>query len=401
MKKKVLFVTNAMGRAGAERTLIALFEKFDKQKYDVSMLSIIPRGDFFASVPEGVTILNKKFEAKSFTGSGTLFFRMGMVIKAFFKRFYLIRHLPYILKVLFCLIKNRKFSFDKFSWHALAQAAPRFNEEFDLAVAYIEGASTYYVSDYVKAKHKVSFVHIDYNMSGYVKEIDRPYYQKMDRIFCVSSVVKSSILTCFPEFENKTDIYQNTISDQYILKSADEGIGFTDDFNGLRLLTVGRLHYQKGYDVAIKALALFFERSDINLRWYIVGEGSEQQKLEKMIKQYGLEDRFILLGSKDNPFPFMKECDIYVHATRFEGWSIAIAEAKILKRPIIATNSAGVLDQLSPESSIIINLDEEEIANAILKLASDAQLRARFTEILNEEWKRPNDINKLYSLLDE
>ena len=397
-KKKILFVTNVMGRAGAERTLIALLEKFDLTKYDVSLFAIMPRGEFFKEVPSGIRILNKKYSTESIIGSSSTFYKIRQVLKALFYKCYFIVHFPYLIKNLFSQLKMKRFSVEKLVWHALSRMAPLQKEKFDLAVAYIEGASTYYVADRVNASKKVGFVHIDYSKSGYVKKLDKPFYQKLDKIYCVSKTSKATIISAFPEFAEKTDTFQNTISDQYIIENADKGEGFTDGFDGIRLVTVGRLHFQKGYDIAIEAFAKFIKENDVKIRWYIIGEGPERPKLEKLITKYGVQDKFILLGVQQNPFPFVKQCDIYVHATRFEGWCIAIAEAKILKKPIIASNTAGVLEQLDNDSSIIINLTVDEIVAALKKLVFDAELRAKFTEILSEEWKRPNDIGKLYTL---
>ena len=82
------------------------------------------------------------------------------------------------------------------------------------------------------------------------------------------------------------------------------------------------------------------------VRWYVLGEGDLRDSLEQQIKAAHLEHDFILLGVQTNPYPYCKNCDIYVHATGFEGKSIAIQEAQTLKKPILATDCSGNREQI-------------------------------------------------------
>ena len=100
-----------------------------------------------------------------------------------------------------------------------------------------------------------------------------------------------------------------------ITSRAKEAGGFTDSYDGIRLLTVGRLAYQKAYDIAIDAMKIIKD-SGCKARWYVLGEGSEREMLEKKIAQFGLQKDFLLLGAVENPYPYYVQTDIYVHATR-------------------------------------------------------------------------------------
>ena len=127
---------------------------------------------------------------------------------------------------------------------------------------------------------------------------------------------------------------------------AEQGAGFSDGFQGIRLLTIGRLTWQKRYDIAIQAMALLKEKCGVPVRWYVLGEGDLRDSLEQQIKEAHLEQDFVLLGVQMNPYPYCKNCDIYVHATGFEGKSIAIQEAQTLGKPILATNCSGNREQI-------------------------------------------------------
>lgn len=400
-RKRILFVTNTMGRAGAEKCLQALLELLDPKKYDLSVYSIINRGELYSDMPEYVKILNRKPCTKSVLDNAGLFAIARQIFWSLLNRFHFITYLPYFFRVLAHQIKTKHLDFSKLFWMLLARSAKRFDEEYDLAVAFIEGAATYYVADFVKAKKKATYVHIDYLAAGYSPALDRKYYDKFDRVFCVSDTVRKVFLQAYPEYDGKTFFFHNMVPRERILKLAKEGEGFTDGFDGLRILTVGRLHYQKAYDLAIPALAELRRRGH-NVRWYVIGEGAEEDNLRTLIKQNGVEDSFILMGCFANPYPYIAGCDIYSQASRFEGWCIALAESLVLARPVLASRCAGNEEQVTDgQTGVLIDLSVENIVEGMETLITHPTLRAKFTENLSGvalDFRK--DLEMLYALTD-
>ncbi len=400
-KKKILFVTNTMGRAGAEKCLQALLELLDPAQYDLSVYSIINRGELYSDMPEYVHILNKKPCTKSVLDNAGLAAIARQIGWSLLRKFHFITYIPYFFRALAHQIKIKRLDFSKLFWMLLARSAKRFDEEYDLAVAFIEGAATYYVADYVKARKKATYVHIDYLAAGYNPKTDKKYYDKFDRVFCVSDTVRRVFLKAYPEYESKTFFFHNMVPRERILRLAKEGKGFDDGFDGLRILTVGRLHYQKAYDLAIPALAQLRRRGH-NVRWYVIGEGAEEDNLRVLIKQNGVEDSFILMGCFANPYPYIAGCDIYSQASRFEGWCIALAESLVLARPVLASRCAGNEEQVTDgETGVLIDLSTENIVEGMEKLITSPELRVKFTRNLSGvtlDFKK--DLEMLYALTD-
>ena len=400
-KKKILFVTNTMGRAGAEKCLQALLELLDPAQYDLSVYSIINRGELYSDMPEYVHILNKKPCTKSVLDNAGLAAIARQIGWSLLRKFHFITYIPYFFRALAHQIKIKRLDFSKLFWMLLARSAKRFDEEYDLAVAFIEGAATYYVADYVKARKKATYVHIDYLAAGYNPKTDKKYYDKFDRVFCVSDTVRRVFLKAYPEYESKTFFFHNMVPRERILRLAKEGKGFDDGFDGLRILTVGRLHYQKAYDLAIPALAQLRRRGH-NVRWYVIGEGAEEDNLRVLIKQNGVEDSFILMGCFANPYPYIAGCDIYSQASRFEGWCIALAESLVLARPVLASRCAGNEEQVTDgETGVLIDLSTENIVEGMEKLMTSPELRVKFTRNLSGvtlDFKK--DLEMLYALTD-
>ncbi len=404
MKKKLLFIINTMGRAGAETALIELLKKLDSMgDYELSLYSIIPCGELFDRVPEGVHILNKhvsKGSVLSFSGHMRI---AGAVCYSFFHKLTGFRLLGYLLENLReQRAAGRKLQYDKLLWRLLADGRPEMKGSYDLAVAYIEGASAYFLADRVRAKHKAAFIHIDYQKAGYTPLMDRDCYRAAEKIFVVSREVGEKFCSVYPQYGDRVHLFRNILDAGAIREKAERGRGFTDEYDGFRLLTVGRLHYQKGYDIAIRALARL-KADGYPVRWYVIGEGMERANLEQLRKQLGVEDSFFLLGVRENPYPYVKQADIYVHATRFEGKSIAIEEAQILGKAIVASDCTGNKEQIiHGYDGSLVPLEADVLAEELKRVMDDHELRKRYEEhVLEKKLDFPEDLECMLSMLDE
>ena len=399
--KKILFVINTMGRAGAEKSLIALLKSIDYSRCDVSLLSIINRGELFDEVPPNVNIINKNPNTEPVLGFGGLVYIAINILKRFFWRGYFFKFIPYAFKNIFLQLKNGRFRPDKLFWKLLADTTPADKQEYDLAIAFLEGAATYYTSEKIHAMVKMTFVHVDYEKAGYDKTNDKAYYENMDYVCCISAAIKDVFCKIYPEYTNKVRIFPNIMLPEEILTAAEEKIsGEFNDFKGLKILTVGRLHHQKGYDLAIPAFAELVKQGYDNINWYVLGDGADKGKLQKLIRKHGLEGRFILLGSRPNPYPYIKNCDIYVQPSRFEGFPLTLAEAFILQKPCIVSDFAGARERLG-ENALIFELSEENISQAVKQLVDDDKLRQSYSAAtLENPMEFPNKTHVLYEIME-
>ena len=330
---------------------------------------------------------------------------MKLVLQAGIRKGLFVRKAPYLIKNFIRMKKKGKVQADKLCWRLLADAAPRIEQEYDLAVAYLEGGSTYYVAEHVKAKKKVAFVHIDYSRAGYCRELDQNCYEKFDKIFAVSWEVKLHFQVVYPEFAFKTDVFENLINPKRIRSLAQQKGGFDDEFNGFRILTVGRLTSQKSYDVAINAMALLKEKrknETIPVRWYVLGEGDLRSTIQRWIEEKGLEKDFLLLGVKKNPYPYYKMADLYVHATAFEGKSIAIREAQVLGKPVLATDCSGNREQIENDvDGKLCEFTPQAISEAIDWMLSHPRKCSEYAKKAEKKVdSQAGEIEKLKSIIE-
>lgn len=375
--KRIIFVINTLGRAGAERALLELLGAIDRKKYSVDLLVLLGQGELITEVPKGVHVLNPSIDPTPvLSEEGGRRLKKWLAVRCL-KKGILFRRMGYLVKNTLLLKRNGTFSVNHLARRLLADAADRTRREYDLAVAYIEGGASFYVHDYVRAKKKAAFIHVDYNRAGYNRSLDQEVFVDFDRVFAVSDEVRESFLAAYPECADRTQVFHNLINPERIRRKAEEGKGFGDDYRGFRILTVGRLYAQKAFEVSIDAMRLLRDRG-MECRWYVLGEGEEREKLEKQIRQLGLEKDFLLLGAVDNPYPYYRDCDLYVHASRFEGKSIAVQEAQVLGCPILVSDCSGNREQVNPgEDGLICRLSPEGICDAVQKMYEDTALRKR------------------------
>lgn len=374
-RKKVLFVINTLGCAGAEKALLELLKEFPREEYEVSLYVLLDQGELIHQIPDEVQVLNQNYSDQSVLSAKGKKTLKKTVFCRLFRRVAVVKDLPYLLKNLFCMFRKGKLQTDKLLWRVMSDSGQRLTQEYDLAVAYLEGGSTYYVHDHVKAKRKMAFLHVDYTYAGYSRRLDRNCYPDFDRIFAVSKEVSDSLVRVYPECKESIRIFPNLIDQEGIRKKAETPGGFSDEYDGWRILTVGRLTAQKAYEVAIDAMKLLKDRK-VQARWYVLGEGELRDSLQKQINRLGLEKDFLLLGAVENPYPYYAQCDLYVHATRFEGKSIAIQEAQILGCPILVSDCNGNREQV-----------EDGIDGAMCALTPEA-VSAKIEALLADEKRR-------------
>lgn len=381
--KKVLFVINTMGQAGAERAMLELMKAMDRQGLEITLLVLLNRGELFSEVPSFIRLLNKKPNMGSVLVDAKLVL-VRLVVKKAFKNFSLCKNILWLLKNFLAQRNKGHIQIEKLLWKIISDGTEKLSETFDIAVAFLEGGAAYYVADHVQARKKVAFIHIEYGKSGFTPLLDHGCYHTMNRIYAVSQGVRDSFLQMYPFYQEKTRIFHNIINTELIKKRAHQGVGFTDNFDGFRIVTVGRLHYQKGYDITIPVLKCLKQKG-LAIRWYVLGDGPQRREIEQCIQKAGMEQDFILLGMVANPYPYMLQCDLYVHVTRYEGKSIAIEEAQVLGKAIIASDCPGNREQIiHKKNGLLVSLNQEEIVQAILELMNDKEQRELY-EKTNEK----------------
>ncbi|MBY0061808.1 MULTISPECIES: glycosyltransferase [Priestia] len=393
MRKKLLFVIDSLTIGGAEKSLVSLLNMIDSTKYEIDLMMFKKGGEFERYIPEYVNVLPlpKYF---LFLNERNFFINRN------------IKYLNYRLKTSLNLRLNnyRKNTLhsEQVVFNSIKRILDYIEKEYDVAIAYSQGMPTYFVANKVKASKKLAWINIDYITTLYDKDLDYESYKNIDKIVTVSEYTKKSVSKMRDEYSHKVNMILDIVNPKMIRKMADEFEVNEFDNSVTNIVTVGRLAGQKAYDRAIKVSKLLKE-SGYKFRWFGVGDGPERKKLQELIDRYDLNDYFIMLGKKINPYPYMKNCDIYVQTSIKEGFGLTVSEAKILQRPIVCTSFPTAKEIINNEvDGLIVDHNIDSIYNGIKKYLDDISFKKKVIKELNsiEPYSSVDQLEKFYKLVE-
>jgi len=365
MKKKVLFMVINMNVGGVEKALLNQLKTMSPNEYSVTILMLEKYGGFLDEIPDWVEVdYLKNYKSIKYIYNTP----PKDIIINFIKDKRFIKASKYLFLFLACkLLGSRELLLKNiFSGYST------YKKSFDEAIAYAGPMSLidYYILNKVKANKKIGWIHFDITTIGLDKQLTKSIYNGFDEIRIVSKAAKEKFNEVFPSLKEKTKVVYNVILKDEILKLGSKK-GFEDNYKGLKLLTVGRISKEKGQDLAIEALKKLLS-TGIDARLYLVGDGSFKANCIQLTKELEIEDKVIFLGLQTNPYPYMRECDIYIQPSRYEGYCITLAEALIFNKPIVATKFTGALEQLAENKrSEVVDYTSESIFKGISKILKE------------------------------
>ncbi len=373
--KKVFIMTNSLGYGGVAVTLVNMLKNIDYNRYSVDLVLMNKTNIYGNEIPKEVNIkVNQCVLLKE-------------QLKLCLKKLNFVKALK--------ILKAYVFKDYRAKIEMLIQSMNQEEKEYDYAIADHSTFQIHYIDKMVKAKKKIMYIHSNpYNSLAEVKAY-LDMYEKFDLICCVSQKTKEALERLDEKLVNNTVVMRNIVDIEKIKRLSQENETFCDDYVGTRILTVGRISSEKGYEIAIEALKKLID-NQYNVKWYIIGEGQLRKKLEKKIKQYHLEEYCILLGAKKNPYCYMKDCDIYVQPSLSECYCTTTVEAKIFNLPIVRTNTPDAEEQFqNMKNGIITDMTADGLYYGIIKYIEDESLKCKVIENLKKEDKEKNCIDQI------
>ena len=386
--KKILFVIFSLGYGGAERSLVNLLAELPKDKYQVDLLLFRRQGDFLQQVPEWVNVLDTPEDIRCLYGPMK---KAGRYL------------LPKAAGIAAArLMRRTRKSQIAWRWkHVFRRRIGKLPGHYDVAVAYAGGENMYFIEDHVSADRKVVFIHNDYRAAKYSEKDDAPYFDRMDAIVSISVKCVDVLREIFPQHDGKLHYLENITSSALVRARAEAFVPPEYVDGGANILSVGRLWPQKGFDLAIDAAAILRDRG-LRFRWHILGEGALRAELQAQIDAANLGDAVFLHGTRDNPYAYMKGCDVLVQSSRYEGKSVVLDEAKMLCAPIVATAYPTVGDQVQDgREGIVVPMTAQGIADGVQRMLENAALRGEITAYLAaHEYGNQQEVTRYMALLD-
>ncbi len=386
--KKIIFVLQTMVRGGVEKELLTIFKECDYTKYDVSLLIMYKTDEeIISEIPLEVKLINLDIDREYYCSG------LGALVKNRVKSGKIFEAASIAVK--------RGLNIEMSQTVISLDELPSPNEEYDVAVCYHihSPICLKYVAIKINAKKKIGWIHNDFTTTGYRIQKAIKYLHRFDEMVAVSNRVKDEFIQTCPMYSGDVSVAHNILNKDEICELALDipNNAYFDDKN-IKLLSVGRFDKQKGFDLAIE-IAKKLKDKEVEFHWYLIGYGEEEIIYNELISKYGLENDFIILGKRSNPYPYIANCDIYVQPSRHEAWGLVVQEARILNKAMVISNFAGSDEQIiDGETGYIVPISNQgAFLHRLEMLIRDSEDRKRLEENLKKVSMSNEDLNIIMS----
>ncbi len=400
MMKKILILSDAMEIGGAERALLGLFNSFDYSHYSVDLFLCRHSGELYKDIPKEVNIL-------TMNQARYLAVPMTNLIKGRQWKILYGRLKAKILAKKY--IKKNKLGKDnqveltychKYTYKYFDFINP--NEKYDLAISFL--TPHYICLNKCFAKIKVAWIHTDYSMIDIDVDTELEMWNKYDSIISISDKCSEAFLLKMPELRNKIIRIDNIVLSKVILEQSRKFIPLEmrKNCDEIVFCSVGRFSYAKNFDNIPKICKRILQKG-INVKWYLIGYGGDEQLIKSRIAEEKVEKNVIVLGKKENPYPYIYACDFYIQPSRYEGKAVTVREAQILHKPVIITSFPTADSQLkNGYDGIIVPMNSTDCADAIVNFVNDNLLVNKIiSNLKNTDYSNSSEINKIYKLMED
>ena len=402
MKKRVFIAIHYLEIGGVEMSLIGLLQALDYSKYDVDLFVYNHRGELMRFIPKKVNLLPEVPEYAQIDRP------IREVIHNGYYRIACRRLLGKLNSRLYNKIHSLQGSITVFQYvfNAVVPILPQISPEtgYDLAVSFLIPHNV--VRDKVRAKKKIAWIHTDYSKVSVNANLELPVWASYDKVVSISDQVSSNFLRVFPSLSKKIVRIDNILSASFVRERASLLSPSLVDkemprvLGRINILSVGRFVEAKNYD-NVPDICKRIRDLGLDVCWYLIGYGGAETLIRSRINEAGVEDYVIILGKKDNPYPYIKACDFYAQPSRYEGNSVTVREAQILCKPVIITRYPTAESQVKNGiDGVIIPLENELCAKGIYDFICDHEKQDRIKDYLySSDYGNESEVEKFCAMI--
>ena len=398
MKPSILIFSQAMELGGVERSLLGLLDSIDYDRYDIDLFLMRHSGELMpylnpkaALLPELAQYASLAVPMASLIKTGQFGVLCGRLSGKLAAQRFDKRH-PGSKPSVTALTYSHKYTL---------RSMPQLSgKTYDLAVSFL--TPHYFVRERVKAKKYAAWIHTDYTALNFDRASELAMWGEYDAICGVSAQASESFKTAFPELAGKVQTIENILPRELIRKQAQLPQEDMPTGTGKVLLSVGRFCDAKNFD-NVPDICRRLVADGLDVKWYIIGYGGDEALIRQRIAEAGMQERVIILGKKDNPYPYMRACDLYVQPSRYEGKAVTVREAQLLGKPVVITSYATSASQLEDGvDGVIVPMDNAGCAVGIAALLRDPErMRQLSDNCKTRDYTNSAEVEKIYALMED
>lgn len=396
-KPRIFINIHYLEIGGAERALLGLLNAIDTNNVEVDLFINQHTGAFMPLIPKGINLLPENNRYATLEKPMISVLRNGHVDIVAARMYAKLKHYLFLRNNKG--IKGEDGSIFHYVGKYTIPLLPSLRKygEYDLAISFL--TPHHIVANKVHAKRKIAWIHTDYSTVMVNVKEELPVWDSYDKIISISPQVTETFSKSFPSLRNKIVEIENILSSEFIKKQAKSKNADGMDFDGLKILSIGRYTYAKNFE-SIPYIAKILREHGLRFKWYIIGVGDDSL-IRKHISETETSDSVILLGQKSNPYPYIAACNLYAQPSRYEGKSVTVREAQILHKPAIITNYPTASSQINDGiDGIICGMGINDIAQGIISIAnSSTACDSIISYLSNHDYGNEAEIDKLYRLI--
>lgn len=399
-KKRILVCSHWLRIGGAERALLGLLQHLGESEHEVDLFLCSHTGELFSFIPDHVNLLPEDNNAACIAIPAKGALARGAVLVVFGRLWAKIRAKIYERRNNHPNNSNVAIEYSHLYTHRFVRKIKN-NPPYDIVLSFLE---PHYIPAFrVEAKCKVAWMHTDYSTISVDVKKGLEVWSQFDYIAAISERCAEAFSGVYPMLKDRIIVIENTFNTHIIEKQSAEFCPISEMPDGpIKLLSIGRYCTAKNFD-NVPDICARIRRAGLDIRWYIIGFGADETLIRQKIMDAGMQEYVILLGKKNNPYPYIKACDLYVQPSRYEGNCVTVHEAQILGKPVVITKYATSASQLEDGvDGVIVPMDNEGCADGIIRLLHDSQRMHQLSANCKaRDYSNSNEINKLYGLLNE
>lgn len=390
MKKKILFVNGHLNVGGVEKSLIDILKNLDYEKYAVDLILFEDLGDYFCELPKEVNV--KFINLNSTYGSTIECLKKSLRKKDYF---------TFFMKII--LILSNKIDQDFLS---VAKFLLDVNKKYDCAIAFRVGFCAEFVSYCVNAKEKyVWWHHGECKYTKKTKERINKTFKNFNKVVSVSDGCKTMIENYFDNLKDKIVVIPNMIDINQIQNKAKLFDPYSNDNSTYKIVSVGRLSSEKNMKNIVYISKELIKNNFTDFTWYIVGDGAEYDTIKQLILENNLEECIKMVGSQNNPYPYIYYSSLMVHPSYVESQCLTVLEAFTLSIPCIVSESIGPKEFVKNGiNAVLTSHDPKDIANQIINLLNNEEMinviKNKCLKTVEGKYSNKYIIKKIDQLLD-
>ena len=397
MKHTVLIFSQAMELGGVERSLLGLLDSVDYDRYDVDLFLMRHSGELMPYLnpkakllPEIPQYASLAVPMASLIKSGQFGVLCGRLQGKLAARRFDKQH-PDEKPSVAALTYSHKYTL---------RSMPQISDKtYDLAISFL--TPHYFARERARAKKYAAWIHTDYAALSFDRATELAIWSKYDAICGVSEQASKSFQTAFPELARKVQTIENILPKELICKQTEEPQTDMSSDESVLILSVGRFCDAKNFD-NVPDICRRLVADGLDVTWYLIGYGGDEPLIRQKIDEAGMQARVIILGKKDNPYPYMRACDLYVQPSRYEGKAVTVREAQLLGKPVVITGYATSGSQLEDGvDGLIVPVDNAGCAAGIAALLRDPARMQRLSEnCAKRDYTNSAEVEKIYALME-